>query len=116
MGSQDLASASVSLALAANGAALPSPYLTTAEAAAYLRYRGPSGIRMAVQRGWLRPSGRRGRVLLFRREDLERMLGDRDAPGTPAGDDHAEEFEVSRDRVSTRRAEAHPAPRRGPKD
>jgi hypothetical protein len=56
-------------------APLPSRYLTTTEAAAYLRYRGASGIRMAVRRGWLRPAARRGRVLLFRLQDLEHLLG-----------------------------------------
>jgi hypothetical protein len=32
-----------------------SPFLTTAEAADYLRYRTPGGITMAVRRGWLSP-------------------------------------------------------------
>jgi hypothetical protein len=34
-----------------------SPYLTTSEAAAYLRYRSASGVRSAVSRGELRSAG-----------------------------------------------------------
>jgi hypothetical protein len=47
-------------------------YMTTTEAADYLRYHTSGGIRMAVRRGWLVAAGRGPRnVLLFRREDLD---------------------------------------------
>src|SRR4029453_4853109 len=49
-------------------------YLTTAEAAAYLRYQTASAIRTLVNRGRLRPTGRRGTTLLFRREDLDAFV------------------------------------------
>src|SRR6516225_6648939 len=37
-----------------------SPYLTTSEAAEYLRYRSSSSIRTLKMKGLLRPAGRRG--------------------------------------------------------
>lgn len=52
-----------------------SPFLTTAEAARYLRYRSRSGVLMAMRRGELKPAGKRGRALLFRRSDLDAMVG-----------------------------------------
>jgi hypothetical protein len=56
----------------------PSPYLTTAEAAAFLRYRGGSGIRTAVKRGELRPAGRGPRgTHMFTPEELTRFVRDR---------------------------------------
>ena len=67
-----------------------SPFLTTAEAAAYCRYRSPSAIRNHVLAGRLRPAGRRGRALLFRREALEAMLAGYGAPMAPGGMHHAE--------------------------
>ena len=50
-----------------------SPYLTTAEAAAYLRYQSPSAIRTLKMRGLLRPAGRRGGTDLYRREELRSL-------------------------------------------
>ena len=68
-----------------------SPFLTTAEAAAYLRFKTTSGVRMAVRRGELRPAGRGPRgVFLFTIPELDRFVaargaryssGDREAPG-----------------------------------
>ncbi len=61
-----------------------SPYLTTAEAAEYLRYRTTSGIRMAVSRGLLRPAGTGPRgVYLFTREELDWFVARR-RPGYSA--------------------------------
>jgi hypothetical protein len=51
-----------------------SPYLTTREAAAYLRYESPSAIRTLKMKGFLRPVGRRGKTDVYRREDLDRFL------------------------------------------
>ncbi len=50
-------------------------YLTSAEAAAYLRFRGSSGIRAAVRRRELLPdrAGPRG-VHLFTKETLDRFV------------------------------------------
>ena len=46
-------------------------YITTAEAAVYLRYRTPAGIRAAVARGELKPAGRGPRgCQLFTRDTL----------------------------------------------
>lgn len=49
-------------------------WLTTEEAAEYLRLAGPSSIRAAVQRGLLRPDGKNGSrgSYLFRVETLDR--------------------------------------------
>src|SRR5215510_4440501 len=50
-------------------------YLRTTEAAAYLRFRSPSGIRTAVMRRELQPAGVGPRgTLLFRREDLDQFV------------------------------------------
>ena len=38
----------------------PKAWLTTQEAARYLRFAGPSAIRAAIRRGWLEPDGRNG--------------------------------------------------------
>src|SRR5664279_6318618 len=65
--------------------AMASPFLTTAEAAAYCRYRSPSAIRNLVMAGRLRPDGRRGRAWLFKREALEAMLAGYGAPMAPGG-------------------------------
>ena len=51
----------------------PTPWLTTAEAAEYLRYRSTQGVRDAVRRGQLR-AYRRGRTYLFLQEDLDAYL------------------------------------------
>src|SRR6266545_4999058 len=61
------------------GHALPaSPYLTAAEAATYLRFRSSSGIRTAVWRGELQPSGIGPKgAHMFRVEDLDCFLEDR---------------------------------------
>ncbi|MCC7542394.1 MAG: helix-turn-helix domain-containing protein [Deltaproteobacteria bacterium] len=48
--------------------------MTTAEAALYLRYQSRGGVLMAVRRGALKAVGKRGRILLFRREDLDAMI------------------------------------------
>ena len=53
---------------------LRSPFLTTAEGAAYLRYRSASAIRNLVCAGRLRPAGRRGRIWLFRKEVLDAII------------------------------------------
>ena len=50
----------------------PSPYLTTAEAAQYLRFKMSAGIRSAVRRGDLVPAGTGPRGChLFHRVDLD---------------------------------------------
>ena len=51
-----------------------SPYLTSREAASYLRYRSASAIRTLKMRGSLRPAGRRGGTDLYRRDDLDRFV------------------------------------------
>src|SRR5690625_2486521 len=58
------------------GAMSISPYLTTEEAAAYLRYSGVSSIHEKIQSGELVPDGRRGKkgAYLFRRETLDAWL------------------------------------------
>ena len=57
---------------------ITSPFLDTREAAAYLKYRSASGIRNAVARGWLTPSGiGPRRTLLFTREELHRFAAAR---------------------------------------
>ena len=71
--------------------AMTSPYLTTAEAAEYLRYQSPSAIRTLKLRGLLRPAGRRGGTDLYRQADLDHFVaqgasasierGRPDAPG-----------------------------------
>jgi hypothetical protein len=67
-----------------------SSYLTTAEAALYLRYQTTSAIRNLKMKGLLKPAGRRGSTSLYRREDLDRFVetgcsmmpgGRPDAPG-----------------------------------
>jgi hypothetical protein len=56
----------------------PSPYLTTAEAAKYLRFGSASSIRMLVFRGELLPSGAGSKgTLLFRIEELDRFVQQR---------------------------------------
>jgi hypothetical protein len=58
----------------------PDGYLTTNEAAGFLRFRSPSGIRTAVMRGELQPAGVGPRgSLLFKREDLDRFVRARHA-------------------------------------
>ena len=52
-----------------------SPYLTTAEAATYLRYRSASAIRNLVAAGRLRPAGRRERTWLFLVSELDASPG-----------------------------------------
>src|SRR5689334_977123 len=56
-----------------------SPYLTTAEAAEYLRTT-PNAIRIAVSRGHLKPDGK-GRQLLFLVETRERYVASRIGTG-----------------------------------
>src|SRR5688500_5792851 len=61
-------------------AAPASPYFTSAEAAAYVRFRSVSGLRTAVMRGELSPDGVGPRsVLLFRRETLDQWIAARSA-------------------------------------
>jgi integrase len=92
-----------------------SPYLTTAQAAAYLRYRGPSAIRNHVAAGRLRPYGRRGRTMLFRPEDLDAMIRGHGAPMASDGvHDEQEVRPLSGDRSHVRRQKKDPAPRRRP--
>ena len=53
-------------------------YLAAVQAAAFLRFRSPSGVRNAVWRGELRPIGRGSRqCLLFTMEELQRFVRDR---------------------------------------
>src|SRR5689334_5436655 len=55
-----------------------SPFLTTDEAARFLRYRSASGIRNAVARGDLRPAGMGARgTHLFTVDELVRFAADR---------------------------------------
>ena len=55
-----------------------SPYLTTAEAARYLRFKSNSGIRSAVHRGELVPAGAGPHgTHLFRRTDLDAFIARR---------------------------------------
>ena len=51
----------------------PKAWLTTQEAARYLRFAGPSSIRAAIRRGWLEPDGRNGprASYMFRVETLD---------------------------------------------
>src|SRR5688572_8922999 len=53
---------------------IATPFLTTAEAAEYLRYRSASAVRTLKMLGKLRPAGRRGKIDLYRREDLDRFV------------------------------------------
>jgi excisionase family DNA binding protein len=53
-----------------------SPWLTSSEAAQYLRYKSTQGVRDAVARGELKAS-RRGRTLLFHLDDLDAYLRSR---------------------------------------
>lgn len=56
-------------------------WLSAADAAAYLRFRSASGIRMLVMRGELTPIGHGPRgTLMFRREDLDAWSQRRLAP------------------------------------
>jgi hypothetical protein len=53
-------------------------YVDAIQAAAFLRFRSPSGVRNAVMRGELTPVGRGSRqCLLFTMEELERFVRDR---------------------------------------
>lgn len=54
-----------------------SPYLTTAEAADYLRYQSPSAVRTLKMKGLLRPAGRRGGTDLYRVDDLDHFVSSR---------------------------------------
>ena len=57
---------------------MESPYLTTREAAAYLRYRSTAGIRQLVRRGLLTPAGRGPRgTHLFTRAQLDAFVRQR---------------------------------------
>src|SRR5580692_3922005 len=68
-----------------------SPYLTTSEAAVYLRYRSGSAIRTLKMKGHLRPAGRRGSVDLYLRDDLDRFVA-----GPASGTIHAGRSEAPR--------------------
>ena len=52
------------------------PYLTTAEAAEFCRFKTTGAIRKAVMEGRLSRAGRRGGrgTLVFLREDLDRFM------------------------------------------
>src|SRR5271165_625590 len=60
-------------------------YLTTREAAAYLRYRSPSAVRMLKKRGRLQPAGPRGRTDLYLIADLDRFIAQGASARIPAG-------------------------------
>ena len=57
-----------------------SPHLTTQEAAAYLRFPSANALRHAIRYGLVNSAGerlpvlRRGRTLLFHRDELDRWL------------------------------------------
>ena len=51
-----------------------SPWLTTAEAAAYLKFDSTAGLREHIKRGTLRPDGKRGLTFLFRVETLDAFV------------------------------------------
>lgn len=53
--------------------AQPSPWMTAEEAVAYLRYPSRMALYQAVQRGQV-PVHRRGKRLLFHREEIDRAL------------------------------------------
>jgi excisionase family DNA binding protein len=53
---------------------IDSPYLTTTEAAAYLRFRSARALYKAIAGGLDVPVVRRGRTLLFHRDQLDRWL------------------------------------------
>lgn len=53
--------------------AIDSPYLTPAEAAQYLRYASVGALYKAIPKAGI-PVRRRGRSLLFHRDDLDRWL------------------------------------------
>src|SRR5262245_58626776 len=89
-------------------------WLTLMEAAAYCRYRSPSGIRSAVRRGLLARPSRRGGTgdLMFRKHDLDAFLG-----GTDGGVAQAVGL-LDIDRGERRRdlaPEVRRVPRRGPR-
>src|SRR4029077_13709422 len=50
------------------------PYLTTAEAAAYLRYEHPDALLQQYRRGRIMPAGGRGKSLLWTRSELDRFV------------------------------------------
>lgn len=59
---------------------MESPYLTTREAAEYLRYKSTAGIRQLVRRGELRPAGiGPNRCHLFTRKELDAFVKRRDS-------------------------------------
>ena len=64
---------------------VPLKYLTTAEAAEYLKYKHPSAVRTLKMRGLLRPDGRRGRggTDMYLTTTLDRFLSE--GAGTMAG-------------------------------
>jgi hypothetical protein len=53
---------------------IDSPYLNAREAAAYLRYRDVRALYAAIHNGLDVPVVRRGRTLLFHRDQLDRWL------------------------------------------
>ena len=64
---------------------IDTPWLTTAEAATYLRYRSSSAIRTLKMRGLIRAAGRRGNADLYRREDLDRFVASAGSATVPTG-------------------------------
>jgi hypothetical protein len=48
---------------------MTAPFLTTEEAASYLGFSSSAAMRMAISRGTVKASARRGRRLLFRTRD-----------------------------------------------
>ena len=60
---------------------LASSFLTTSEAAAYLRFRTQGGVRQLVMRGAIKPFGRGPNgTHMFRREELDRWMASRASP------------------------------------
>src|SRR5690349_3020849 len=55
-------------------AKIDTPYLTTAEAAEYLRYKSPAAIRTLKMKGFIRPVGRRGGTDVYTRTELDRFM------------------------------------------
>src|SRR5579872_3498631 len=83
---------------ARDGTAAPGwpPYLTTAEATRYCRFKTTGALRKAAREGRIRPEGRRGGkgTWMWAREELDAFLFGRklpsDAPVTPPTDDGGE--------------------------
>lgn len=60
--------------LASEPPRIQSPYLNAREAAEYLRFASPRALYKAIEHGLDVPVVRRGRTLLFHRDQLDRWL------------------------------------------